>query len=66
MEEFRVRRFAVIQEEIGLEHREGDLCWSEVSRKEGKKKLSVERKSRVYCQVDCREIFRNVFLLKFE
>ena len=26
--EFRVRSFAVIQEEIRSRHREGDLCWS--------------------------------------
>ena len=28
LEEFRVRSFAVIQEEIRSRHREGDLCWS--------------------------------------
>ena len=36
LEEFRVRRFAVIQEEIRSEHREGDLCWSR-SESEGRK-----------------------------
>ena len=36
LEEFSVRRFAVIQDE----HSEGDLCWCQ-SQKEGKKELSV-------------------------
>jgi len=35
LEEFNVKRFAVIQEEI-REHCEGDLCWS-LSESEGRK-----------------------------
>jgi len=36
LEEFSVRRLAVIQDKFDLEHCEGDLCWSR-SESEGRK-----------------------------